>query len=203
MLSTHLKSGRPQPFGGAPKVPPSMTTLHPRPRPGRRGYPGRKWENDGQTTPCDKCMICGTTALTYHLLERGGHRSCQGHVSHCCGEAEGNASDAEDVPGAGALLIGETCNCKRNTMTMERKEGVAFCNDCATVSSDECVVRASGGGRCIEARRRVSHRDDNLLAEMQQMAAAIPTDPDTESKFSAFSRYDPPRPPTNKAAGTA
>ena len=48
-----------------------------------------------------------------------------------------------------------------------------------------------------------SHRDDNLLAEMQQMAAAIPTEPDIESKFSALSRYDPPRPPTSNAAGTA
>ena len=48
-------------------------------------------------------------------------------------------------------------------------------------SQNERVVRASVNE--IESRS-----GDNLLAVMQQMAAAIPTDPDTESKLSAFKR---------------
>jgi hypothetical protein len=149
-------------------------------------------------------MISRTAALTHHLLERGGNRPRQRHIGCHGGEAEGHTGDAEDVPGAGALLFGETCNCERNTTTMMGgEEEVAFCNDRAKVGSDEGVVGALGGGRYIGAWRRASHGDDDSLAEMQQMAAAIPTDPDAESKFSAFStRYAPPRPPTTTAAGT-
>ena len=103
--------------------------------------PGRKWGDDGQTTAYGKCMISGGKAtLTYHLLERGGRRPCQYHISRRSGEAEGHASDAEDIPGASAFLVGETCNCERNMTAMEGKEEVAYCGDCAKVGSDECVV---------------------------------------------------------------
>ena len=43
----------------------------------------------------------------------------------------------------------------------------------------------------------------HLLAEMAQMAAAIPTLPETLSKLSAPITYEPANPPTNTAAGMA
>jgi hypothetical protein len=75
--------------------------------------------------PYGKCTIIGTITLTHHLLERGRHRPCQGHVGRRCGETEGHAGDAEDVPRAGAFLVGETGNCKRKSMWLKRKQEIA------------------------------------------------------------------------------